>query len=60
MYVLFAGLLAAVIDETIQLFVEGRAGMIVDVWIDLGGVVFGSLLMLGFYALYRRKKIKDR
>ena len=59
-YVLFAGLLAAVIDETIQLFVEGRAGMIVDVWIDLGGVVFGSLLMLGVYALYRRKKIKDR
>ena len=59
-YVLFAGLLAAVVDETIQLFVEGRAGMIVDVWIDLGGVVFGSLLMLGFYALYRRKKIKDR
>lgn len=59
-YVLFAGLLTAVVDETIQLFVEGRAGMIVDVWIDLGGVVFGSLLMLGFYALYRRKKIKDR
>ena len=57
-YVLFAGLLAAVIDETIQLFVEGRAGMIVDVWIDLGGVVFGSLLMLGFYALYRRKQRK--
>lgn len=59
-YVLFAGLLTAVVDETIQLFVEGRAGMIVDVWIDLGGVVFGSLLMLGFYALYRRKKTKDR
>lgn len=59
-YVLFGGLLTAVVDETIQLFVEGRAGMIVDVWIDLGGVVFGSLLMLGFYALYRRKKIKDR
>ena len=59
-YVLFGGLLTAVIDETIQLFVEGRAGMIVDVWIDVGGVVFGSLLMLGFYALYRRKKIKDR
>lgn len=55
-YVLGAGLLTAVIDETIQLFTEGRAGMIVDVWIDFGGVVFGTLIMLGFYAIVRRIK----
>lgn len=53
-YVLGAGLLTAVIDETIQLFTPGRAGMIVDVWIDFGGVVFGTLTMLGVYALHRR------
>ena len=57
-YVLGAGLLTAVIDETIQLFVEGRAGMIADVWIDFGGVVTGTLIMLGFYAIVRRRKKK--
>ena len=55
-YVLGAGLFTAVCDETIQLFVEGRAGMIVDVWIDFGGVVTGTLIMLGFYAIVRRIK----
>ena len=61
-YVLGAGLLTAVIDETIQLFVEGRAGMIVDVWIDFGGVVTGTLIMLGFYSVVRsrRKKKGDK
>ena len=57
-FVLGAGLLTAVIDETIQLFVEGRAGMIADVWIDFGGVVTGTLIMLGFYAIVRRRKKK--
>ncbi len=57
-YVLGAGLLTAVIDETIQLFVEGRAGMIADVWIDFGGVVTGTLIMLGFYAVVRSRKKK--
>lgn len=54
--VLLAALSAALIDETIQLFVEGRAGMIADVWIDLGGAVTGALVMLGVYALYTRRK----
>ena len=54
--ILFAGLSAAVIDETIQIFVDGRAGMIADVWIDFGGVICGALLMIGVYALYRRTR----
>lgn len=54
--VLFSGLSATLIDETIQLFVEGRAGMIADVWIDFAGVVTGALLLLAFYALWRRTK----
>lgn len=54
--VLFAGLSAALIDETIQLFIEGRAGMIADVWIDFAGVVTGALLLLAFYAVYWRTK----
>lgn len=58
--VLFTGLTAALIDETIQLFVEGRAGMIADVWIDFGGVIFGSLVMLAFYTLYRKRKNRKK
>ena len=36
-------LMTAVIDETIQLGFEGRAGMIQDLWVDLSGVVIGML-----------------
>ena len=56
LYVLAAGLAAAVIDETIQLFSEGRAGLIADVWIDFAGVCCGAGLLLGCYALYGKKK----
>ncbi|MDD5833249.1 MAG: VanZ family protein [Clostridiales bacterium] len=38
----FFGLLTALTDETIQLFVEGRSGQITDVWIDFAGVCFGT------------------
>ena len=55
---LFTGLLTAFIDETIQLFVKGRAGMIADVWIDFGGMTSGALVMLAFYTVYRRRKQK--
>ena len=63
-YVLGAGLLTAVIDETIQLFVEGRAGMIKDVLLDFSGVVTGFAVMLAFYLIYirirKRKQGEDK
>lgn len=34
----------AFFDETIQLFVEGRAGLISDVWLDLCGAVVAIIL----------------
>ena len=37
-------LLAAVTDETIQLFVTGRSGQLSDVWLDFSGVLFGTVL----------------
>ena len=40
-------------DETIQLFVEGRSGQISDVWLDMSGVLFGTLL---WYLVQRRRK----
>ena len=52
--VLLAGLVTAVIDETIQLGSQGRAGAVVDVIIDFGGVLFGGLVMLAAYSIYRR------
>ena len=49
------GLFAAFIDETIQLFVEGRAGAVADMWIDLAGVVAGCLIIAGITALKHKK-----
>lgn len=42
--VLLGGFGTAFLDETIQLFVEGRSGAIRDVWIDMGGFCVGVLL----------------
>ncbi len=47
------GLLIAFIDETIQLFVVGRSGEIRDMWIDVAGVAFGTLIVL---AIVNNKK----
>lgn len=42
---LLGGLLAAMVDETLQLFSPGRASMVTDVWIDFAGVATGALLL---------------
>lgn len=44
-YVLLCALAAAVTDETIQLFVEGRGAQVQDVLLDLGGSAAGLLLL---------------
>ena len=41
-----SGVMAALTDETIQLFVPERCGQIKDVWIDLGGFTVGVLVCL--------------
>ncbi len=53
---LSAGLFVALCDETIQLFIDGRAGLIQDVWIDTAGVLCGALLILLFRLI--RGKLK--
>lgn len=47
---MLGGLLTALTDETIQLFVPGRSGQVTDVWIDFSGVMTGlvvGLILLG-------------
>lgn len=43
---LFSGLLVALTDETIQLFVPGRSGQVTDVWLDFLGILAGSVMYL--------------
>jgi len=42
------------IDETIQLFVEGRSGQISDVWLDGAGIAFGTLIAVGIFFICKR------
>ena len=43
---LFTGLLTALTDETIQLFVPGRSSQVTDVWIDFAGVLAGTVIFI--------------
>ena len=54
---MFCGLATAVCDETIQLNVEGRAGMITDVLLDFSGAIFGTLIMLFIFLIYKKRFI---
>lgn len=45
-------------DETIQLFVPGRSGQISDVWLDIGGALFG--LAAAALAASWRQTVKRR
>ena len=47
---------AAFIDETIQLFVEGRSGQVMDIWIDLAGAALGILITLAIIGNRRGKR----
>jgi len=59
---LFSGLLVALTDETIQLFVPGRSGQITDVWLDFSGILAGSAVyfILSAAAAYLNTKRTHR
>ena len=50
---ILGGLLTALTDETIQLFVPGRSGQVTDIWIDFSGVMTGLLVGLILLGLVR-------
>ena len=43
--------LIALADETLQLHVTDRASEVMDVWMDFGGALVGSLISWGIFAL---------
>ena len=49
------GVLAAALDETLQLFSPGRGSQLRDVGIDSGGVITGVLIAAFFFRLFRKK-----
>ena len=51
---LFTGLLTALTDETIQLFVEGRSGQVSDVWIDFAGCCCGAVALMVILHLWQK------
>jgi len=55
-HLLYTGFTAAFLDETIQLFVQGRSGEIRDVWIDLLGFAAAA----GIMTLAGRKKVSEK
>lgn len=51
--ILFGGLLTAVCDEAIQLTSLGRSAQVTDVILDFSGIIFGSLIMLLTFTVYK-------
>ena len=49
-------LLAALSDETIQLFAAGRSGQVSDVWLDLAGFLAGWLVIALSAILLKKRK----
>ena len=51
-------LFTALVDETLQLGVEGRGAEVTDVWVDFLGAIFAHLVIIFFYSLFKllRKK----
>ena len=52
---LFFGLLTACVDEMLQNFIEGRAGLVSDVWIDFIGVSLAAIMYFIISAAGRKK-----
>jgi len=57
LFALMTGIVTALCDETIQLFVPGRGSQITDVWLDIAGAATGAVLILACRAVWR--KISD-
>ena len=50
------GVVTALCDETIQLFVDGRSSQITDVWIDVAGATAGAVLALPGRTIFHQRR----
>lgn len=60
---LLLGMLAANVDETIQVFRPGRGPSVIDVWIDVGGVCTGIavfFLLRQLHIALKSRKLKGK
>lgn len=54
---LFLSIFVAAVDETIQLYSEGRSSSVIDIWIDFAGAAAGiAIFVLIFELWYKRHK----
>ena len=51
------GFFVPLTDETIQLFIPDRGGMIFDVWLDFSGYVTGIVCFAIIYRIIKGKKV---
>ena len=51
------GMAAAVVDESIQMFTPDRGPSLTDVWIDVSGVLAGTLLLYLVQQITKQKQI---
>lgn len=56
LFSLITGVVIALCDETIQLFVPGRTGRVPNVWLDIAGAFAGAALVLGGRAAIDRAR----
>lgn len=56
---LLSGFIVAFFDESIQLFSQGRAAQVTDMWIDLVGYCVGGLMVMWVHHSYGKKKRKE-
>ena len=56
---LLFGMMAACVDETIQVFVPDRGPSPVDIWIDTCGVAAGIVILLIGHFYYRKKHLTN-
>ena len=57
---LLVGLLCALADETIQLFVSGRSSQVSDVWVDFLGILAAAVLLRLCQGCRERRNARKR
>lgn len=55
-----ASLFTALLDETLQLGVEGRGAEVTDVWIDFSGALLSTLVFFAMWIYFKERTAKGK